>query len=64
MGAYGGNINKALSEVISKKSQVLFGLAKKELMVIDNNEVIELEKIREEKIKLQQDIKILEQVLF
>ncbi|MEK4761089.1 hypothetical protein MHH85_12620 [Viridibacillus sp. FSL E2-0187] len=60
----GENINKALSDELNKKSRKLIELAKKELKLIDNSEVIELEKIREEKIKLQQEIKALEQVLF
>ncbi|MGE7836471.1 hypothetical protein [Viridibacillus arvi] len=58
------NINKALSDELTKKSRELIELAKKELKLIDNSEVIELEKIREEKIKLQQEIKALELVLF
>jgi hypothetical protein len=58
------NINIALSDELTKKSRELIELAKKELKLIDNREVIELEKIREEKIKLQQEIKALEQVLF
>ncbi|MGE7924005.1 hypothetical protein ACQKND_12515 [Viridibacillus arvi] len=60
----GENINKALSDELNKKSRKLIELAKEELKLIDNSEVIELEKIREEKIKLQQEIKALEQVLF
>ncbi|MGF9975917.1 hypothetical protein ABE042_15715 [Viridibacillus arvi] len=60
----GKDINIVLSDELTKKSRELIELAKKELKLIDNNEVIELEKIREEKIKLQQEIKALEQVLF
>ncbi|ETT81249.1 hypothetical protein MKZ08_16395 [Viridibacillus sp. FSL R5-0477] len=58
------NINKALSDEHNKKCRKLIELAKKELKLIDNNELTELEKIREEKIKLQQEIKIIEQMLF
>ncbi|MEK5481681.1 MULTISPECIES: hypothetical protein [unclassified Viridibacillus] len=60
----GKNINKELLDEHTKKSRELIDLAKAELELIDNKQLIELEKVREVKIKLQQEITEIEKEIF